>query len=123
MQVVFIETVEFTRWIDEYLSEGDYAQLQHELLAEPQKGVVIPGTGGLRKLRVVDSRRGKGKRGGSRLIYLYVPEAAWIFMIDIYDKDEKDDLAPAERRTLRELVHDFKIEAKEAAKRWDRREN
>ena len=62
MPAVFIETTGFTKWIEQHLSEDDYALVQQELLANPNKGTVIPATGGLRKLRVASPRRGKGKR-------------------------------------------------------------
>ena len=54
-----------------YLNDAAYLDLQNELMANPQAGDVIEGTGGLRKLRQADPRRGKGKRGGFRVIYYW----------------------------------------------------
>ncbi|MGD0897328.1 MAG: type II toxin-antitoxin system RelE/ParE family toxin [Thermoguttaceae bacterium] len=68
----------------------------------------MPGCGGLRKLRIADPRRQKGKRGGARVIYLHIPEANQFLMLDIYRKGEKDDLTPAEKRDLRELAREYK---------------
>jgi len=65
----FIEAPTFTRHIHEYLDEEDYGALQAELAASPELGQVMPGTGGLRKMRWADRRRGKGRRGGLRIIY------------------------------------------------------
>ena len=70
----------------------------------------MPGCGGLRKIRWPDPRRAKGKRGGLRLIYLHVPEAATILLLDVYDKDETADLSPAERKELSALAKVFRGE-------------
>lgn len=65
--ISFVETRLFTRLVQEYLSEDEYAGLQQALLADPELGAVIPGTGGVRKVRWGVS--GRGKRGGIRVIY------------------------------------------------------
>ena len=77
MKAVFIETLGFTDWLQEFLPDDVYADLQQELMSDPEKGDVIRGCGGLRKVRVADPSRGKGKRGGARIIYFFVPEANW----------------------------------------------
>lgn len=77
MKAVFIETSEFTEWVSEHLTDDLYSSLQQELMADPEKGDVIKGCGGLRKVRVADPKRKKGKRRGARIIYLHVPEARW----------------------------------------------
>lgn len=64
----------------------------------------MPGCGGLRKLRMPDAGRGKGKRGGFRVIYLDLPEVARIHLIKLYDKSEKDDLSSDDRKILRTLA-------------------
>ncbi|WP_291176252.1 hypothetical protein [Gimesia sp.] len=79
MKAVFIESTEFTEWVSEFLPDEVYAQLQQELMDNPQKGTLIPGCGGLRKIRSADPKRGKGKRGGARVIYLYVADAKFFF--------------------------------------------
>jgi hypothetical protein len=71
MKLTFIETPLFSRLLPEYLDDEDYRLLQQALLAEPQIGMLIPGTGGFRKLRWQDKRRGKGKQGGLRVIYTF----------------------------------------------------
>jgi putative transcriptional regulator len=63
---------------------------------------------GLRKLRVADPKRKKGKRGGARVIYFHIPEADRFLMLDIYGKGEKEDLSPAEKNHLRELARKYK---------------
>src|ERR1700731_226176 len=67
----FVEAPPFTRHLPEYLSEDGYKDLQSRLGANPELGDLMPGTGGFRKLRWADARRGKGRRGGLRIIYYY----------------------------------------------------
>jgi hypothetical protein len=69
MKKTFVETAEFTEWVKEHLSDDALSELQRELLNAPDTGSVMPGCGGLRKMRVADPRRGQGKRGGARVIY------------------------------------------------------
>jgi hypothetical protein len=65
--ISFVETNLFTRLVQEYLSDEAYSALQQALLADPEAGAVIPGSGGVRKLR--RGVAGRGKRGGIRVIY------------------------------------------------------
>ncbi len=94
------------------MSDDEYEKLQQELMENPQLGAVMPGCGGLRKIRRVDSKRGKGKRGGVRVIYLYIANTKWFYMIDIFDKDEKDDLTSAEKKMLSKLAAQLKQQGK-----------
>ncbi len=92
MNKTFVKTREFTQLVKNYLSDDALSDFQRELLNDPEAGSVMPGCGGLRKMRVADPRRGKGKRGGVRVIYLHVAEADVIFLMDMYGKDEQEDL-------------------------------
>ena len=114
MKAVFIETTNFTQWLGEFMSDDAYAALQLLLMENPTCGDVMPGCGGLRKVRTADAKRGKGKRGGARVVYLHVPENRWFFMLDIYGKDEKDDLTSPEKATLSDLAHHLKQQAQRA---------
>jgi len=107
-----IEASGFTRWVVDYLMDEDYRRLQHLLVTNPQAGSVMPGCGGLRKLRFRDPKRGKGTRGGLRIIYLYIAEKHWVFLLDIYGKDEKDDLSGEEKTVLARLAAKIKERAK-----------
>ncbi|MCP5077992.1 MAG: type II toxin-antitoxin system RelE/ParE family toxin, partial [Psychromonas sp.] len=69
MEGLFVESSLFEKHRQEYLSDEQYRTLQNELLLVPTKGDVISATGGLRKVRV--ATKGKGKRGGGRVIYYY----------------------------------------------------
>jgi len=113
----FAETTEFSRWQPRFLPGGAYADLQKDLIANPQRGDVMPGCGGLRKLRIADPKRQKGKRGGARVIYFHIPGATQFLMVDIYGKGEKEDLTPAEKRGLRELAREYKALVVEAARK------
>jgi hypothetical protein len=78
---------------------------QLHLARNPEAGDVIPETGGfLRKLRWADRRRGKGKRGGLRVIYYYLLAHTQIWFMTVYDKDEAADLSPSEKRVLRAAI-------------------
>jgi hypothetical protein len=99
--MVFIETPIFTADVCALLSDEEYAALQRHLVAQPNAGAVIAGTGGLRKIRWAVA--GKGKRGGTRVIYYHVVAQAQIRMILIYRKGIKDDLTPREKTVLRRI--------------------
>ncbi|NLE39642.1 MAG: type II toxin-antitoxin system RelE/ParE family toxin [Pirellulaceae bacterium] len=113
----FVETTEFSRWLQRFLPGDTYIKLQRELIENPRKGDVMPGCGGLRKLRIADPKRQKGKRGGARVIYLPIPEANQFLMLDVYGKGDKDDLTPSEKRDLRELAREYKRLIVEAARK------
>ncbi len=98
----FIETSIFTRRVERLLSAEEYRLLQLFLSLHPDAGVIIPGSGGLRKLRW--SGKGKGKRGGARLIYYWEPARDQIYLLFIFAKNERDDLTPYQLRLLREAL-------------------
>jgi len=112
----FIEMPPFTRGREIHLPNGRLQELQVALLANPNLGDVMPGCGGLRKLRWDDQQRGKGKRGGCRVIYLYHPEARRLDLLLVYGKNEQDDLTPAQRELLRDMAERSKKEARTWAK-------
>ena len=86
--------------------------IQGELLGRLESSPVIPGTGGLRKLRVSNAGRGKGKRGGYRVIYLDMPEMKRTYLLGLYGKGEKADLSQDEKKVLKGLVERLKREAR-----------
>lgn len=118
MKATFIETTGFSEAITDLLPDHAYAQIQYRLLEAPDSGDVMPGCGGLRKIRAADPKRGKGKRSGVRVIYLHVPAARRFYMLDVYGKEEKDDLSANEKKQLRRLAEQLKQEAKAAYHRW-----
>lgn len=110
--VEFFEAPAFTRHVREYLDDTEFLALQLFLIEQPEAGDVMPGTGGFRKLRWSDSTRGKGKRGGLRVIYVLLPESDQIWLFTVYSKDEATDLTSAQKAQLRAA-----LEAEKAARR------
>lgn len=104
----FVETPVFTELIVEALSDPEYARLQAALAVQPDLGDLVPGTGGLRKVRWGIPSRGRGKRGGIRIIYYWYTSESVIYMLYVYSKGERDDLSPAQKRALRRIVEGFK---------------
>src|SRR6266704_7002963 len=86
----FIETPTFTRLVLDLMEDEDYAKLQAALAKRPDVGKIIPGGGGIRKMRWAGS--GRGKRGGLRIIYYWWVANARISMLTVYPKNERDDL-------------------------------
>jgi mRNA-degrading endonuclease RelE of RelBE toxin-antitoxin system len=101
----FREAASFTRRMLEYMGDESYAQLQWYLLSRPDAGDLIQGSGGIRKVRWAVA--GKGKRGGTRVIYYWASAHGLFFMLDIYAKSEKEDLTSGELRMLRNLVKEW----------------
>jgi hypothetical protein len=97
-----VETDEFIRHAAAVLLEPERAMLIAHLGANPEAGQLIPGTGGVRKIRW--ATRGRGKRGGARVIYYYHNSAVPLFLLDVYAKHEKADLSAADKRSLRRLL-------------------
>ena len=97
----FVEAPPFTRHLPEYLNEDGYRELQARLAANPELGDLIPGTGGFRKMRWADARRGKGRRGGLRIIYYHFPSDRQIWLMTLYAKDEASDLTSQQKKALK----------------------
>lgn len=107
----FIEVPTFTaKWRELGLTDEDLRELQKVLLQNPKKGNSIAGTGGLRKIRIPMENRGKGKRGGARALYVDVEIKELIYLINVYSKDEKDDLSEDEKKAFRAVVKFLKEE-------------
>ncbi len=104
MKAVFIELPPFEHFRAEYLDNDAFLRLQRLLMLKPEAGALIPGTGGLRKLRFADEGRGKGKRGGLRVIYYWWDAGMQFWLFTIYDKDEMSDLTKAQRETLKQMI-------------------
>ncbi len=109
MKIGFCEAHPFVRVLYDYFgTDLAYSRFQAELAANPEMGKVIPGTSALRKMRYPDPRRGKGRRGGLRIIYIWVPEVNMIGLIDIYDKNEASYITPSERKQFNLLADAFR---------------
>jgi hypothetical protein len=103
--MLFIETPIFTKLVTDLISDDEYRKLQLALVLRPEAGKIIPGSGGIRKIRWKSG--GSGKRGGLRVIYFWdVPEDT-IYMLLIYKKSRQEDLTSNQLKTLRNLVKEF----------------
>ena len=108
----FVEAPAFTRHRDDYLDDDGLAEMQVYLAANPEAGDLVPGAGGIRKLRWKDRRRGKGRRGGLRVIYYCFLSQQEIWLLTLFAKDEIADLSKDEKNRLRRA-----LEAERAARR------
>jgi|SRR3990172_12493835 len=102
--MVIKETSVFTRQVGDLLDHESYRLLQLRLVADPEAGQRIPGTGGLRKIRWQGS--GRGKRGGVRVIYYWAARDAVVLMLLMYGKNDRDDLTAAQKKVLAALVRE-----------------
>jgi len=118
--VEFVEAPAFTRHLHEYLSDDEYAALQQFLATRPEAGAVMPGTGGFRKLRWADERRGKGRRGGLRIIYYFLRTDQQVWLFTLFGKDEAADLTPNQKRQLRAAI-EAELQARDAGRKRHRR--
>jgi mRNA-degrading endonuclease RelE of RelBE toxin-antitoxin system len=101
--MVIIEYPGFTKTIRELMDDDDYRALQNALVENPERGDLIPGTGGLRKVRW--SLTGRGKRGGVRIIYYWWVNASHLYMLLAYPKNVQDNLTPAQAKQLADAIH------------------
>lgn len=107
--MVFIESRVFTRRLLAFGKDGSaivLSAIQSDLLDNPERGRVVQGLGGIRKARASDPGRGKGKRGGFRYLYLYFAYEQEIYLLYLFDKGEREDLNPNQRKLLRELAEE-----------------
>ncbi len=100
--ISFTESPIFTKLVYNYLNEDEYAALQRELAVHPESGDIVPKSGGLRKLRW--KLRGRGKRGGCRVIYYWKSREDEIWLLTIYAKNEAENI-PA--HILRKIKEEF----------------
>jgi hypothetical protein len=112
----FIEAPAFTRYVLDYFRDDDYRGLQSKLASNPDAGDLISGTGGFRKLRWADPRRGKGRRGGLRIIYYYFLSDQQIWLVTLYNKNEAVDLTPKQKKALKSAI-EAELQARESKRR------
>jgi len=109
--VVFIGSRSFTRRLGQLAgaAAGDVLrELQNDLPRDPARGDVVRGLGGIRKARLANPGRRKGKRGGYRYMHLYLEHRGHIHLLYLFDKDEQEDLSENERKALRQMVAELR---------------
>lgn len=102
--MLIIETSIFTRQVQRLLTDDEYRQLQAVLVARPDLGAIIVGSGGIRKVRW--AARSHGKSGGVRVIYYWATTQGQLLMLLIYAKGEQEDLSPAQVQILKKIVEE-----------------
>ena len=103
--MLFIETPIFTKLVTDLIPDDEYRKIQLALVLRPEAGKIIPGSGGLRKIRWKSG--GSGKRGGLRLIYFWDVPQDRIYMLLIYKKSKQEDLTQNQLKILRNLVKEL----------------
>ncbi|MCC8397941.1 MAG: transcriptional regulator [Rickettsia endosymbiont of Labidopullus appendiculatus] len=90
----------FNKLLSSYLTDDDYADFQWHLASYPKSGDIIPGSGGLRKIRWM--AKGRGKRSGIRIIYYYKNQQEQIWLLTIYAKNEAENIPAAILKKIKE---------------------
>ncbi|MEI8198133.1 MAG: type II toxin-antitoxin system RelE/ParE family toxin [Phycisphaerae bacterium] len=105
MNATFIYTTPFTAWWREYrLDDETLRVLELAIQRNPEAGVVMAATGGLRKLRMADPRSGSGKSGGMRVCYAWLPEFEVVYMVIVFAKNVKANFDAQEKAEARALL-------------------
>ena len=109
LKKTFIEVPHFTKkWFSLGFNDDDLAILENELIDNANKGVLMRNTGGIRKIRI--SLNGKGKSGGARVCYVNFATYEKIYLIDVFSKNEKENLSKEECNELKKLISILKEE-------------
>ncbi|WP_127716056.1 type II toxin-antitoxin system RelE/ParE family toxin [Halobacteriovorax sp. HLS] len=106
----FVETDIFKALLDQEGDKGLEATIKNNILEDPSRGDVIAGTGGVRKFRVSDKSRRKGKRGGFRILYVDLPKCKITYLLFLYNKDELENISSHQKKALRKIVEGVKNE-------------
>lgn len=104
--MIFVETSHFTRLITGLVSDDDYAAFQRALADQPDKGDLLVGCGGVRKVRM--GAQGKGTSGGARVLYLHIPNRDLIYLLTLFTKGDAANLSSDGKKAVRQLAEQIK---------------
>lgn len=107
----FVETSIFTKRLEELASFDTLAAIQADLVTDPERWPVIPGTHGARKGRIADPKAKRGKSGSFRYLYLYLEHRGRVYLLFLFAKSEQENLSPGQTKIVAELVNAIKREA------------
>ena len=114
MRTRVVATSRYEREAQRLLTAEERSRMEESIASDPAAHPVVAGTGGVRKARW--SRRGKGKRGGVRVIYYCFISEHVVYMLSVYSKSERSDMSPADRRAAKRFVEALKNAKKEGSK-------
>jgi mRNA-degrading endonuclease RelE of RelBE toxin-antitoxin system len=101
----FVDIASFTKdWADLNLADDDLRQLEDVIARNPTQAPVVPGAGGARKIRLGDRSAGKGKRGGYRVLYAFLPSRGTVLLIAAWPKSEREDLEPEDYKAIGRII-------------------
>jgi len=104
--LILVETSQFTQRINALVSDEAYAAFQHLLAATPEKGALLVGCGGVRKVRM--AAKGKGTSGGARNLYLYITNRDHIYLLTLFTKNDAANVSAAGKKAVRALAEAIK---------------
>ena len=106
MTLAFVETPLFSRQLSEFVEDEEFRAFQNELLMDPERGDLLVGCRGLRKTRM--ALAGRGKSGGARVIYLYLPEDYVVYFFLLFKKSDTANMSKSQRNQLGLLAEQIK---------------
>lgn len=115
--ITIVEFPSFLSQVGDAIKVSERDELIDFLAKQPDAGEEIPGTGGVRKLRW--GGKGKGKRGGLRIIYYFYNDTAPVFLLTVYGKGEQEDLSPEQKKKITVLAKLLKLECKSKREGYD----
>ena len=118
--LLFLESELFQKWVKKSRLRSAVADLREELTADPEAGDVIPGSGGLRKVRMAGAGAGRGKRGDFRVVYVLMVNRAVAMLLDGYSKSQKEDVSAEELARLIALAAAMRPRAEQLVREANR---
>ena len=108
--ITVVETQSYLAKAEKLMNDDDRQAVVNQLAADPEGGDVIPGGGGVRKIRI--PLQGRGKRGGARVIYFFYTESIPLFLLDVFAKNEKENISATDLAKLATVAKAIVKEAK-----------